>query len=1827
METQLNRNYANQKWPYMNLKITSKMKIKIYLLLFSLLITSAQICAQSWPTDGMQGDGSQANPYQITTVDQLAAFASYINAKNGNATRGKYYKLMNDLDLSGWDSGDTKGWIPIGNFEGNEYKGCFQGNFDGNNHIIKNLTINRPTDHNVGLFGYINEGAIITNLGIVGGSVKGKDAVGGLAGCSERSTVANCYNTGSVFAEEIRAGGLVGYNYDASTTRNCYTTGSVSVNDDLLGGLVGINYKSTISNCYATGSLLLVDGTSNAIAGGLVGANNVAPAVVENCVAANVSVAAVQTIVSINRMVGSSINSTLRSNYALINMVLENGGVTIDRTSTDSASVNGADKTLADLQSYAFYSSASNWHGGQGWDVSASPDVTKVWQIWDGKSLPYFSWQSSPVYNAIYFENKILFELRNATEKVEVYKNGTLLTTSGTLASGNVSVDGLTLAETDMVTLMVYENGKSASYPVTAKKLATLKLSDKETIYTGLPQGVDSVKVKSAFGNTEIGENNWVTYRYFLNGAEQSGQPGKAGIYKVVGYFAGNNEYAACQSDSVTLTINKKELTVSYFAIGNKEYDGTTTATVLDWGTLNNMITGDVVSINQTGVTATFSDKNVGSGKTVTLSTLSLTGADAGNYTLTQPVTTASIIVKDIYPSGFYIANKTYDGTTAATVGNWGTLNKVTGDDANIDQTGVTATFNDKNMGSKEVTLSTLSLTGTDADNYALRQPTGLGANITPKTLTVIAESLTKTYDGIPYMGSYTVAGLAAGDTENDVISGTATYMGTAVGAVNAGTYTLEVFGLGVNGYNYSLGFANGTLVIDPKNITVSGLTIANKEYDGNTTATIANWGTLQGVEGADNVSIYPYGITANFNDRNAGTGKTVTLPPLSLSGPAAMNYTLTQPTGLTADITAKALTATGFSIMNKVYDATAAATVGNWGTLNKVSGDDVSINQTGVTATFSDKNVGNGKTVTLSTLSLTGTDAANYTLTQPAGLTADITPKTLTATTIGNFDKEYDGAATATPSDAYTLTSADIIGSDDVALNSAISFAFDTKNAGTDKPVSATNWTLTGTDAGNYALAAFSATGNITPKELTVSYFAIGNKEYDGTATATVLDWGTLNNMITGDVVSINQTGVTATFSDKNVGSGKTVTLSVLSLTGADAANYTLTQPTGLTADITAKTLTVTGIAIANKVYDGTATATVGNWGTLNKVTGDDVNINQTGVTATFSDMNVGSGKTVTLSALSLTGADAGNYTLTQPSGLTADITAKAPLTYGVSIGTFTGGGVSADKTDYATGNTVTLTIAPAAGYELNVISAYKTGDAVTIVTLNGSGNTRTFTMPAYGVTVTATFQKTQATLDAEAVAAAKAAIESVSGWTVAQATANTEAAVKTWLATQINALSGMSGTGITVEAANITLSGFTAAVAGASLETPAGTNGAFNFTVLLIKGSSSTTTASKAGTITATSYVLLAHAVTITPSSNGTVTPSAANPTEGSTVTLTITPASGYELNTISACKTGDAATIVTLSGSGNTCTFTMPAYGVTVTATFKKTQATLDAEAVAAAKAAIEGGTYRIAQATGNDAASVKTWLLHTLNVLFGQTHNVQLRSATDPIAGDVTITALTPAVAGTESTPNGANGSFRFTVTLTKGATTLTSEAPGVIVATPYAATPVKRIELLLLGELTARILNTGNVATGELTLALSGANADVFTLPAPTVSSLAVGGETGITLIPRADLAQGIYTATLTVSAEGIAPVQITIEYHVTLTGIDDVPQTKALKAWTRNGKLYVSGLTAGKLWSVYSLSGTPVHQDKATGEETNVSLTAQGMYIVVSEGRSVKVLY
>jgi len=191
-------------------------------------------------------------------------------------------------------------------------------------------------------------------------------------------------------------------------------------------------------------------------------------------------------------------------------------------------------------------------------------------------------------------------------------------------------------------------------------------------------------------------------------------------------------------------------------------------------------------------------------------------------------------------------------------------------------------------------------------------------------------------------------------------------------------------------------------------------------------------------------------------------------------------------------------------------------------------------------------------------------------------------------------------------------------------------------------------------TQAGNanYNPAIAEQSFTVDPKALTASGITASNKVYDGITDAALnTNSATLVGVLAGDVVTLDTTFVSGDFADETVGSGKTVSVNGLDIVGADESKYTLVDPT-TTADITAVELTVSGITANNKVYDGTTTVTLntGSAALVGVFSNDVVTLNTGSAVGTFATKNVGAAKAVAVSGLVLDGANAGNYTLTQP-------------------------------------------------------------------------------------------------------------------------------------------------------------------------------------------------------------------------------------------------------------------------------------------------------------------------------------------------------------------------------------------------------------------------------------------------------------------------------------------------------------------------------------------------------------------------------------------------
>jgi autotransporter-associated beta strand protein len=423
--------------------------------------------------------------------------------------------------------------------------------------------------------------------------------------------------------------------------------------------------------------------------------------------------------------------------------------------------------------------------------------------------------------------------------------------------------------------------------------------------------------------------------------------------------------------------------------------------------------------------------------------------------------------------------------------------------------------------------------------------------------------------------GNFALSGALTGDTVtlNPVVSGSYTSAGSGSAVAGVGTgKTVQATGLSysatdtatgvpVFGYQFS-GTASGAVgSITPAALLVTGYTAGNKVYDGGLGAPISGTGSFTPL-GSDVVTLAGT-ASGSFADKNVGTAKPVTLGGLSLAGPDAANYTLVLPTGLTADITARALTVSGLLALDRVYDAGVAATLGGAPVLNSVAGDAVTLAGT-ATASFADKNAGTAKPVAVTGYTLAGADAGNYTLQQPAGLVASITPRPLDVAGLVAANKVYDGTTTASLSGTPTVAP---LAGDTVTVGGTALGSFADANVGTGKALLLTGLTLGGADGANYlAVAPASLVANITPA--TLSFVAAPLTAAAGVPLPPLS--GAVTGFVGGDTLASATTGTLAWASDATLASGPGSYR--IDGGGLAAQNYVFVQAAG---NATALTLT----------------------------------------------------------------------------------------------------------------------------------------------------------------------------------------------------------------------------------------------------------------------------------------------------------------------------------------------------------------------------------------------------------------------------------------------------------------------------------------------------------------------------------------------------------------------------------------------------------------------------------------------------------------------------
>ncbi len=308
---------------------------------------------------------------EITTVEELQLMKLDFTAD---------YTLMNDIDASStsmWNGG--AGFEPVAPGPWDEPGNHFSGVFDGNNHTITGLYIDRPDTSSIGLFGHLGTTGSLKYLGMIDNEIVGYTGVGGIVGVN-RGTIIYSYSTGHATAYRT-VGGIAGRNHHG-TIANCYTTGIISGtvgSSWYIGGVLGYNNEGTVHNSHATGA---VSGPS--YVGGLVGYNRLGIISDSYATASSAAVDRVGGLVGTN--LGQISNSYAAGAVTGSNIV---GGLVGDNTGTVSNSYydlqttgqgdvgKGEPRTTAQMMTRSTFT---------GWDFQ------DVWWMIQDQTYPLHRW-------------------------------------------------------------------------------------------------------------------------------------------------------------------------------------------------------------------------------------------------------------------------------------------------------------------------------------------------------------------------------------------------------------------------------------------------------------------------------------------------------------------------------------------------------------------------------------------------------------------------------------------------------------------------------------------------------------------------------------------------------------------------------------------------------------------------------------------------------------------------------------------------------------------------------------------------------------------------------------------------------------------------------------------------------------------------------------------------------------------------------------------------------------------------------------------------------------------------------------------------------------------------------------------------------------------------------------------------------------------------------------------------------------------------------------------------------------------------------------------
>lgn len=266
---------------YSRLDIRRCVMKRIIIVLFGILVVAFSSLYAQEMSQPAKGDGTNENPYLISSAEELRWFANEVNEN------GRHFicaQLIRDIDLNPGFTFDENGfhgvgtpveWKPIGyktiDYGDYSIEGSYAGVFDGDGYVISGLYI---TENNIeeidvhkgrpALFAKLSNIGVIKNIGVENSYIS-VDEAGGICG-TNIGTIYNCYNAATIVCSSDGVapdvGGICALN--DGNINHCFNIGQIRVLDSyfFVGGICGTNFKhlgeGLISDCYNAGLIIAV---------------------------------------------------------------------------------------------------------------------------------------------------------------------------------------------------------------------------------------------------------------------------------------------------------------------------------------------------------------------------------------------------------------------------------------------------------------------------------------------------------------------------------------------------------------------------------------------------------------------------------------------------------------------------------------------------------------------------------------------------------------------------------------------------------------------------------------------------------------------------------------------------------------------------------------------------------------------------------------------------------------------------------------------------------------------------------------------------------------------------------------------------------------------------------------------------------------------------------------------------------------------------------------------------------------------------------------------------------------------------------------------------------------------------------------------------------------------------------------------------------------------------------------------------------------------------------------------------------------------------------